>query len=59
MRRKRLSAWKSDVLTAVIVAEPKASGDVLGEAAMALADGLLDRREGWKVIGVAAGPRPS
>jgi len=37
----------------VVVAEPKAGSDALGEAAMALADGLLDRLEGLEV------PRPT
>ncbi len=33
----------ADILAAVVVAEPKAGSDALGEAAMALADGLLDQ----------------
>src|SRR5688572_27614372 len=45
----------ADVLTAVVVAEPKAGSDALGEAAMTLADGLLDRLEGLEAIGAAAG----
>ena len=35
----------ADVLATVVVAEPKAGSDALGKAAMALADGLLDRLE--------------
>src|SRR4051794_9932175 len=45
----------AEVLTTVVVAEPKAGSDALGEAAMALADGLLDRLEGLEAIGAAAG----
>ena len=45
----------ADVLAAMVVAEPKAGSDALGEAAMALADGLLDRLEGLEAIGAAAG----
>src|SRR4051794_41748058 len=45
----------ADVLTAVVVAEPKAGSDALGEAAMALADGLPDRLEGLEAIRAAAG----
>ena len=45
----------ADILTAMVVAEPKAGCDALGEAAMALADGLLDRLEGLEAIGAAAG----
>src|SRR3954453_21613106 len=45
----------ADVLTAVVVAEPKAGSDALGEAAVALADGLLDRLKGLEAIGAAAG----
>jgi hypothetical protein len=47
----------ADTLAAVVVAgEPKARSDALGKAAMALADGLLDRLEGLEAIGAAAGP---
>src|SRR4051795_8160327 len=45
----------ADVLAAMVVAEPKADSDALGEAAMALADGLLDRLEGLEAIGATAG----
>src|SRR3954453_14868485 len=45
----------ADVLTAVVVAEPKAGSDALGEAAVALADGLPDRLESLEAIGAAAG----
>jgi hypothetical protein len=45
----------ADILAAVVVAELKASGDVLGKATMALANGLLDRLEGLEAIGAAAG----
>src|SRR3954467_6149113 len=45
----------ADVLAAVIVAEPQAGGDVLGEGAMASADGLPDRLQGLEPVGAAGG----
>ena len=45
----------ADVLAAVVVAEPKAGSDALGEAAVALPDGLLDRLESLEAVGAAAG----
>src|SRR3954451_19802146 len=62
-RRRALGAQKAELLlevvghvpAAVVVAEPKAGSDALGEVAMALADGLLDRLEGLEAIRAAAG----
>src|SRR3954453_10302997 len=61
--RRALDAEEADlglevvahVLTPMVVAEPKAGSDALGEATIALADGLLDRLEGLEAIGATAG----
>src|SRR4051794_13242368 len=45
----------ADVLAAVIVAEPQSGGDVLGEGAMASADGLPERPPGLRTAGAAGG----
>src|SRR5436305_909978 len=45
----------ADVLAAVVVAQPQAGSDALGEAAMASADGLPDRLQGLEPAGAAGG----
>ena len=41
----------ADVLAAVVVAQPQARGDVLGDSAEALADALADGLEGFEAFG--------
>src|SRR5205085_5632668 len=47
----------ADVLTPVVVAEPEAGSDALGEGAEALAHRLPDRLERLEPVGAAAGVR--
>src|SRR4051812_20427857 len=62
-RRRALDAEEADltlevvahVLAPVVVAQPQAGGDVLGERAEALAHRLLDRLERLEAVGAPAG----
>src|SRR4051794_20086079 len=57
--RRALDAGEADltleVVAHVVVAEPEAGGDVLGEGAEALAHRLPDRLEGLEAVCAAAG----